>query len=682
MPTRVSLNELQLAGLRFKPAEAAAIVVEICRQHLDGRLPGVPSVNVIRVTDDGNVVAEGPINADGPEVVAAAQLLDDLLPDFKAPAEYRAPGALRIAIARALGTLDLPPFTSLEEFRAAIERFAETDLPAVARELYAAGLRALESRRLSAPPPAPPPAPEVEPHSVARLTISDVRRARRATGLSLDEVSERSRIPAALLRELEWGYLRNWPGGLYGRSQLVRYARAAGLDEDLVIQVALPMIDEAFEARAGQMTEVVPAEQPIEALIPVEPNVRLATVQRIVEVVDSPLPITRVIDATPIAESIDATPEPPLEFPVAKAHGHRRRVRRSSRKPLKVALAAAAVLTLAVVPAVVEHERHAADTTTAAATSPSATPAPMPAPQPSTRRSMVSNSTAVAERDLTNQTPPPAVPDGTLPAAPDPNAASHVSAQPAGFVPSFSNTGTAVFFQDEAGAGSALISGDRSQPGAILKITRIVDDNAQNFHARPSPDGSRIAFDSDREGTRAVFVADADGEHVRRISGDGFAALPSWSPSGGQLAFVKAEADKPRVWNLWTADVSSGDLRRITSNENGQPWGGSWFPDGRRLAYGYESQLVLIDVETGVRQAFPAPVGNRLVRTPSVSPDGRKIIFQVPRDGTWLFDVRTKGMRRVLDDPTAEEYSWSPDSRRVAFHSRRTGGWGVWVMGQ
>jgi len=293
---------------------------------------------------------------------------------------------------------------------------------------------------------------------------------------------------------------------------------------------------------------------------------------------------------------------------------------------------------------------------------------------------MVSNPAAAAERDLTNQ-PPPAVPDGTLP-VPGSNPTPRVTAQPAAFGPSFSNTGTAVFFQDEAGAGSALISGDRSQPGAILKITRIVDDNAQNFHARPSPDGSRIAFDSDREGTRAVFVADADGEHVRRMSGDGFAALPSWSPNGRQLAFVKAEADKPRVWNLWTADVTSGDLRRITSNENGQPWGGSWFPDGRRLAYGQENQLVLIDVETGARQTFATPVANRLVRSPAVSPDGRKIIFQVPRDGTWMFDVRTKAMRRVLDDPTAEEYSWSPDGRRVAFHSRRTGGWGVWVMGQ
>ena len=160
--------------------------------------------------------------------------------------------------------------------------------------------------------------------------------------------------------------------------------------------------------------------------------------------------------------------------------------------------------------------------------------------------------------------------------ATDTSGVSRVATQPAGFVPSFSNTGTAVFFQDEAGAGSALISGDRSQPGAILKITRIVDDNAQNFHARPSPDGSRIAFDSDREGTRAVFVADADGEHVRRMSGDGFAALPSWSPGGKQLAFVKAEADKPRVWisgRPTSATESCAGSRRTSTGSRGEDRG-------------------------------------------------------------------------------------------------------------
>ena len=90
----------------------------------------------------------------------------------------------------------------------------------------------------------------------------------------------------------------------------------------------------------------------------------------------------------------------------------------------------------------------------------------------------------------------------------------------------------------------------------------------------------------------------------------------------------------------------------------------------------------MIDVETGARQTFAAPVPGRLIRSPAVSPDGRKVIFQVTRDGVWLFDVRSRSMRRVLDDPTAEEYAWSPDGHRVAFHSRRTGGWGVWVMGQ
>ena len=76
---------------------------------------------------------------------------------------------------------------------------------------------------------------------------------------------------------------------------------------------------------------------------------------------------------------------------------------------------------------------------------------------------------------------------------------------------------------------------------------------------------------------------------------------------------------------------------------------------------------------------YAAPVANRLVRTPAVSPDGRYVIFQVARAGGWLLDLRDGSMRCVLSDPTAEEFAWSPDGRRVAFHSRRDGEWGIWA---
>jgi Tol biopolymer transport system component len=208
----------------------------------------------------------------------------------------------------------------------------------------------------------------------------------------------------------------------------------------------------------------------------------------------------------------------------------------------------------------------------------------------------------------------------------------------------------------------------------------VVDGRANNFHARPSPDGTQIAFDSDREGERAVYIADSTGRNVRKVSGDGFAAVPTWSPDGRRLAFVRAEPGKPQVWNLWTVDLASGRMQRLTSHPFGQPWGGSWFPDGRRIAYSHETDLIVLDTEAGATRVYRSPRPGRLLRTPAVSPDGRRVIFQVYRDGAWLLDLKDGSMRKVLSDPSAEEYTWSPDGRRVAYHSRQSGEWGVWLM--
>ncbi len=259
-----------------------------------------------------------------------------------------------------------------------------------------------------------------------------------------------------------------------------------------------------------------------------------------------------------------------------------------------------------------------------------------------------------------------------------------VRATPANaFSPAFAADGTAIFFHTgrERDARSAIeVASTGNQIGADLAVMTVVDDGAHNYHAQPSPDGRFVAFDSDRDGERGVYVANRDGSQVRRVSGPGYAAVPTWSRNNEWLAYIRAEANNPAVWNLWVQPAAGGSARRLTNYRYGQTWAASWFPDDRRIAYSHEDTLLVMDVRTGRTTRYPTPVKGHLVRTPAVSPDGTKIIFQVLGQGVWLLHLDDGSMQHVLTDPTAEEFAWSPDSRRVAFHSRRDDQWRIYVM--
>jgi YD repeat-containing protein len=247
------------------------------------------------------------------------------------------------------------------------------------------------------------------------------------------------------------------------------------------------------------------------------------------------------------------------------------------------------------------------------------------------------------------------------------------------FSPSLSGNGTLLFHAGRNASGQ-LFTTTVDDHGGVTAAEPLINDGARNYHPRLSPDGTRVAFDSDREGERAVYVADRDGTGITRVSGAGYAAVPSWSPDGTRLAFIKAEPDRARVWNLWLLNVATGELQRHTSFIRGQVWGASWFPDGHRVAYSHEDRLIVSDLQSGADEVQASPVKGRLVRTPAVSPDGRRIVFQVYGNGVWMLDLATEAVRRVLDDVTAEEFAWDPSGRRIAYHSRRAGKWQIWMM--
>lgn len=673
----ISLADLSAAGVRLRPYEAVTIVRELLALVARGEVAGVPSAHVIRLSSAGVVSVEGPVAAGGRPVMRAAQLLDALLPGPEAGNQFRVPGGLKLVVARALGTLDLPPFATLDAFAEALQRFGATDTVSAIANLVISWSEFVAARVPDAIE-ATPTGAQIQPFVSSRtqdvrshlsrepLTVSDIRRARRATGLPLSAIASRSHIPLGLLRQLEWGFFANWPTGQYGRTQLVRYARAAGLDEHLVVSTLLPAIE--------QTEHPAPVAPAYAEARPEESAPAVIEAEFVPVAIGPPLERSRRFELEPAgAARIGGSLAP-------------RRDRRGAAAAL--AALAAALLIIGLLPAWWARtpsipESKAGTTATARVATPreprsAAAPKPAPSAQASTASAAPPAAARVPATRATQLPAPAASEPGGEPAGD--GAGYRLASDRAAFSPSFASVGTAMFYHADESDRSPLVRAETGSDGSVLRITRIVDDAASNFHVRPSPDGNRIAFDSDRDGVRGVYVADADGKHVRRVSGEGFGAVPSWAPDGGRLAFVRAAAAYPKVWNLWTLDLASGEMRQVTNHKYGQPWGGSWFPDGRHIAYSHETRLLIRDLQTGEERTFETPRKGHLVRTPAVSPDGRRIAFQVHRDGMWMLELRNGSMRRVLEDPTAEEYTWAPDGRRLAYHSRRSGTWGVWVM--
>jgi TolB protein len=111
--------------------------------------------------------------------------------------------------------------------------------------------------------------------------------------------------------------------------------------------------------------------------------------------------------------------------------------------------------------------------------------------------------------------------------------------------------------------------------------TRLTDDDAIDVSPCYSPDGSRIVFNSDRGGSQQLYVMNADGSGVRRISfGPGHYGTPVWSPRGDQIAFTKIESNS---FYIGVMHPDGSGERELTSGFLVE--GPTWAPNGRVLAY-------------------------------------------------------------------------------------------------
>ncbi|HJQ71544.1 MAG TPA: hypothetical protein VKA70_21390 [Blastocatellia bacterium] len=104
-----------------------------------------------------------------------------------------------------------------------------------------------------------------------------------------------------------------------------------------------------------------------------------------------------------------------------------------------------------------------------------------------------------------------------------------------------------------------------------------------------SPDGRRIVFRSGRDGNHEIYLMDADGGNVRRLTDHPATdTMPTFSPAGGLVAFTSFRDGDPEIYTLRiSADGAPGQLRRIT-NSVGADTHPRFSPDGKWIVFASE----------------------------------------------------------------------------------------------
>jgi Tol biopolymer transport system component len=199
-----------------------------------------------------------------------------------------------------------------------------------------------------------------------------------------------------------------------------------------------------------------------------------------------------------------------------------------------------------------------------------------------------------------------------------------------------------------------------------------------------SPDGTQIAFESEREGNFEIYLMAADGTHPVKLThhpaGDGG---PVWSPDGTKLAF---HSNREGNWEVYVMDVDGSHLVKLTHNpaDDTSP---AWSPDGTQIAFhsnredNWEVYVMDADDSNPLNLTRnPEAVD----RGPAWSPDGKKIAFQSRQEDNievYVMDADGSNPLNLTRHPAVDQVPvWSPDGTKLAFHTNRDDNWEVYAI--
>ncbi len=211
-------------------------------------------------------------------------------------------------------------------------------------------------------------------------------------------------------------------------------------------------------------------------------------------------------------------------------------------------------------------------------------------------------------------------------------------------------------------------------------------EHKRNLFPAWSPDGTKIAFWSDRDGQPDIYVMNSDGTNPINITRDAhYEDRPTWSPDGTRIAFgaLQVPRAEQNMSDIYVIDADGANRTNLTQNPEAVNQFPAWSPDGSRIAFEASPNpnrwfapvnihvmnadgshpVILTEERRFASEGLPtwSPSGAKIAFHRR-EPDGRNDIFVINADGTGLLNITATLLVEEINP------SWSPvpplESRR------------------
>ena len=301
--------------------------------------------------------------------------------------------------------------------------------------------------------------------------------------------------------------------------------------------------------------------------------------------------------------------------------------------------------------------------------------------------------------------------------------------------PDYSPKGGLIAFQSYSGGTFHIWTMKPDGTG----VHQLTDGHGDDREPRVSPDGTKIAFSSDRafKGSYDIWVAEiATGKLTQWTSGPADEYEPAWSPDGAEIAFssgagansttiqsvnaagvmrtittapagahVNSPSWSPEGKVAWIQFLANKSLLIVSGKPAGTsddvfPFPATWLP-GNRLLYTANGKIRVTALDAGTTEDVPfeatftmnrppyqtkrfnldsaIPKQVKGIVSPALSPDGKRVVFEALNQ-LWLMDIGGKPIALTNDKFYKEDPVWSPDGKSIAYSSDKGGTEDIYIF--